>query len=155
MIFFQAPFYPKEAERKGATASEYGLVFGVFELVVFLVSPLCGKYLPRIGAHKAFSMGIYTTGSMCVVFGFLDRFQNPTYFITASFLVRVIEACGNAAFLTASFSLVAQYFQSSISTVFALVEMSFGVGMILGNFQIVFHYWRRTLAKIIKEKPSF
>ena len=88
--------------------------------------------MPKIGAHKAFSMGIYTTGSMCVVFGFLDSFQNPTYFITASFLVRVIEACGNAAFLTASFSLVAQYFQASLSTVFALVEMSFGVGMILG-----------------------
>ena len=37
LSLFQAPFYPIEAERKGATATEYGLVFGVFELTVFLV----------------------------------------------------------------------------------------------------------------------
>ena len=36
-VSLQAPFYPHEAEMKGATATEYGLVFGVFELVVFLV----------------------------------------------------------------------------------------------------------------------
>lgn len=32
-----------QAEKKGATAAEYGLVFGVFELVVFLVSPIYGQ----------------------------------------------------------------------------------------------------------------
>ena len=36
----QAPFYPAEAEKKGASATQYGLVFGIFELVVFLVSHL-------------------------------------------------------------------------------------------------------------------
>ena len=70
---------------------------------------------------------------MCVAFGFLDRFQDATNFIAISFVVRVIEAAGNAAFLTASFSLVAEYFQQSVATMFALVEMAFGVGMILGT----------------------
>ena len=74
-----------------------------------------------------------TQGTMCVLFGFLDKFNDPCYFIGLSFGVRIIEACGNAAFLTASFSLVAQYFQDSVATVFALVEMTFGVGMILGS----------------------
>jgi MFS family permease len=45
----QAPFFPQEAERKGANATEYGLVFGIFELVVFLISPIYGQYLNRIG----------------------------------------------------------------------------------------------------------
>jgi hypothetical protein len=31
----QAPFYPVEAEKKGAKPTEYGFVFGVFELVMF------------------------------------------------------------------------------------------------------------------------
>ena len=44
----QAPFYPAEAESKGATASQYGLVFGVFELTVFLVSPVVGRLLTRV-----------------------------------------------------------------------------------------------------------
>ncbi len=34
-----------QAERKGATATEYGLVFGIFEFVVFLTSPIFGKYV--------------------------------------------------------------------------------------------------------------
>lgn len=46
---FQAPFFPKEAELKHATATEYGLVFGIFELVVCLASPFYGQFLNRIG----------------------------------------------------------------------------------------------------------
>lgn len=45
----QAPFFPQEAEKKGANATEYGLVFGIFELVVFFISPIYGQYLNRIG----------------------------------------------------------------------------------------------------------
>lgn len=43
----QAPFYPQEAEKKGATPTEYGLVFGVFELTMFAVSPIYGKYVSK------------------------------------------------------------------------------------------------------------
>lgn len=34
-----------QAENKGATATEYGLVFGVFELVVFIISPIYGQHV--------------------------------------------------------------------------------------------------------------
>ena len=131
-VSLQAPFYPHEAEKKGATATEYGLVFGIFELTVFIVSPFMGKYLPRIGIHRAFCGGISITGIMCVIFGFLDRINNGRIFIGLSFLIRIIEAFGNTAFLSSSFTLVAQLFPDTVATVFALVEMAFGVGMILG-----------------------
>lgn len=39
-VSLQAPFYPQEAEKKGASPSEYGLVFGIFEFIVFIIS-LC------------------------------------------------------------------------------------------------------------------
>ena len=48
VVSLQAPFYPAEAERKGATAAQYGLVFGIFELTVFIVSPVIGKLLPKV-----------------------------------------------------------------------------------------------------------
>jgi len=131
-VSLQAPFYPAEAEKKGATASEYGLVFGIFELTVFLVSPVIGRYLPQLGVNRAFSLGISTTGTMCILFGFLNFIEGPREFIGLSIAVRIVEAVGNSAFLTSSFCLVAQRFQGSIATVFSLVEMSFGLGMILG-----------------------
>jgi len=132
VVSLQAPFYPAEAEKKGASGTEYGLVFGIFELTVFIVSPVIGKYLPRIGISRGFSGGISTTGLMCVAFGFLNRINNGNTFIALSFVIRIVEACGNSAFLAASFTLVAMMFPSSVSTVFGMVEMSFGVGMILG-----------------------
>ena len=47
-VSLQAPFYPAEAEKKGASATQYGLVFGIFELTVFIVSPFVGKLLPKV-----------------------------------------------------------------------------------------------------------
>lgn len=64
-VSLQAPFFPAEAEKKGATATEYGLVFGVFELVVFLISPIYGQYLNRIGP-KVSDITLNDLRSICV-----------------------------------------------------------------------------------------
>lgn len=44
---FQLKFaqFRLQAELKGASATEYGLVFGSFEFIVFITSPLFGKYV--------------------------------------------------------------------------------------------------------------
>ena len=127
-----APFYPAEAEKKGASATQYGLVFGIFELTVFLVSPVMGRLLPRLGVNRAFTGGILTTGCMSVCFGLLNNIVHVNAFIALSFFIRIVEAVGNSAFLASSFTMVAQVFPSSVSTMFGVVEMSFGVGLILG-----------------------
>lgn len=77
-VSLQAPFFPNEAEKKGATATEYGLVFGVFELVVFIISPIYGQYINRIGPKVLFNTGIFTTGTSAILFGLLDRIPDHT-----------------------------------------------------------------------------
>ncbi|GJQ84892.1 hypothetical protein Trydic_g507 [Trypoxylus dichotomus] len=106
-VSLQAPFYPQEAERKGATATEYGLVFGIFELVVFIVSPLYGQHLNKLGVKLVFNGAL-------------------------SFIIRIIEAMGNAAFLTASFAIIAKEFPDNVATTFASLETFFGLGLIVG-----------------------
>ena len=44
----QATFYPIEATLKGASASQFGAVFGIIHLSLFMFGPLVGKYLPPI-----------------------------------------------------------------------------------------------------------
>ena len=100
----------QEAEKKGASATEYGLVFGIFELTVFIASPILGKNLSRFGAKKVFNIGILTTGTCCILFGLLDKIEDGRAFIGLSFIVRVVEAVGNSGFLTASFSIIAKEF---------------------------------------------
>ena len=38
--YCQAPFLPLEARRKGATAAEFGPIFGIIHLALALTSPL-------------------------------------------------------------------------------------------------------------------
>lgn len=131
-VSLQAPFYPKEAERKGATATEYGLVFGIFELVVFIISPIYGQHLNRIGPKLLFNGGIFTTGACAILFGLLDHVNEHCPFIVLSFLIRIVEALGNAAFLTASFAIIAKEFPDNVATTFASLETFFGLGLIVG-----------------------
>ncbi|KAI4465882.1 major facilitator superfamily [Holotrichia oblita] len=121
-----------QAERKGASATEYGLVFGVFELVVFIVSPLYGQHLNKIGVKLMFNGGIYTTGICAILFGLLDKVEGHYPFIILSFVIRIIEAMGNAAFLTASFAIIAKEFPDNVATTFASLETFFGLGLIVG-----------------------
>ncbi|CAG9771956.1 unnamed protein product [Ceutorhynchus assimilis] len=128
----QAPFFPELAERKGCTATEYGLVFGIFEFVVFIVSPLYGQHLNKIGPKVTFNGGIYTTGICAILFGFLDKVEGRYPFIILSFVIRIVEAMGNAAFLTASFAIIAKEFPDKVATTFASLETFFGLGLIVG-----------------------
>lgn len=131
-VSLQAPFFPSEAEQKGASATEYGLVFGVFELVVFIISPIYGQYINRIGPKVLFNGGIFTTGTAAIFFGLLDRVPGHVPFITLAFVIRIIEALGNAAFLTASFAIIAKEFPNNVATTFASLETCFGLGLIVG-----------------------
>ncbi|XP_043273086.1 MFS-type transporter SLC18B1-like [Venturia canescens] len=131
-VSLQAPFYPQEAEKKGASPSEYGLVFGIFELVVFIISPIYGQRLHRIGPKLLFNGGILTTGTCAIFFGLLDKVDGHYPFIILSFVIRIVEALGNAAFLTASFAIIAKEFPDNVATTFASLETFFGLGLIVG-----------------------
>ncbi|KAG6448008.1 MFS-type transporter SLC18B1 [Manduca sexta] len=131
-VALQAPFYPQEAEKKGCSATEYGLVFGIFELVVFVVSPIYGAHLNRLGPKLLFNGGILTTGTCAILFGLLDKVDDHIAFIALSFTIRIIEAMGNAAFLTASFAIIAKEFPNNVATMFASLETFFGLGLIVG-----------------------
>lgn len=131
-VSMQAPFYPHEAEKKGCVPSEYGLVFGIFELTVFIVSPIIGANLNRLGVKMTLNVGIGTVGCTSIIFGLLDKIDNGKIFLGLSFTLRIIEACGNAGFLTGSFSMIAKEFPENVATMFAILETFFGLGMIMG-----------------------
>uniref|UniRef100_A0A2P2HZD3 MFS-type transporter SLC18B1-like n=1 Tax=Hirondellea gigas TaxID=1518452 RepID=A0A2P2HZD3_9CRUS len=131
-VSLQAPFYPHEAEMKGATATQYSFVFGIFELTVFIVSPFYGQYLEHIGLNFMNNAGIFTVSVSCIIFGFLTRITGTTLFLTFSFLTRIVEALGNAAFITTAFSIIAQEFPLNVGSAFATLETFFGLGLIAG-----------------------
>ncbi|XP_046990959.1 MFS-type transporter SLC18B1-like [Schistocerca americana] len=131
-VSLQAPFYPLEAENKGSTASEYGLVFGIFELVSFISSPILGKYMNAVGAKLLLNSGVCLAAVCAILFGLLAFVQGHVPFIALSFVVRIAEALGSSAAVTAAFSITAMMFPHSVATTFATLEVFYGLGYIAG-----------------------
>ena len=48
----------------------------------------------------------------------LDKIDGHYPFIILSFIIRIVEAMGNAAFLTASFAIIAKEFHDNVATTF-------------------------------------
>ena len=99
---------------------------------MFIASPYIGSKINAWGARRVFNLGIFTTGTCSILFGLLDNFDNPRVFIALSFAIRIIEAVGNSAFLTSSFTIIAREFPANVGAMFANLETFFGMGLIVG-----------------------
>ncbi|XP_066470820.1 MFS-type transporter SLC18B1 isoform X2 [Tiliqua scincoides] len=126
------PFFPTEAEKKGASNTVVGLIFGCFALFNFLTSLIMGNYLVQIGAKFMFVAGMFVSGCVTILFGMLDRAPDGPVFIGLCFLVRAVDAIGFAASMTASFSILAKAFPNNIATVLGSLEIFTGLGLVLG-----------------------
>jgi len=132
LIALQPPFYPYEAEKKGATPQQYGFVFGIFNLAAFLSAPIFGKYGPKIGPKLLYSMGAAVLGVCGVLFGFLEYIEDAQLFIGLSYLLRGLTGIADAACWSAVLSLLLQLFPDKVAKTMALTETSFGLGLMIG-----------------------
>nr|XP_030868398.2 MFS-type transporter SLC18B1 isoform X2 [Gorilla gorilla gorilla] len=126
------PFFPKEAEKKGASNTIIGMIFGCFALFELLASLVFGNYLVHIGAKFMFVAGMFVSGGVTILFGVLDRVPDGPVFIAMCFLVRVMDAVSFAAAMTASSSILAKAFPNNVATVLGSLETFSGLGLILG-----------------------
>lgn len=127
-----APFFPKEAGIKGASPTVVGFIFGTFELVIVVSSPIFGNFISQIGCKFMYVSGIMVCGCCAILFGLLDRSPNGTIFIVMCFLCRSIEALGTSAFITALFAILAHEFPDNVITVMGFLETFSGLGMMVG-----------------------
>ncbi|NXS52553.1 S18B1 protein, partial [Brachypteracias leptosomus] len=126
------PFFPTEAEKKGASNTVVGLIFGCFALVNFLTSLILGNYITHIGTKFMFVAGMFVSGCVTILFGMLDKVPSGPMFIGLCFLVRAMDAVSFAAAMTASFSILAKAFPNNIATVLGSLEIFTGLGLVLG-----------------------
>ncbi|KAG7304378.1 hypothetical protein JYU34_011318 [Plutella xylostella] len=127
-----APFFPREAAMKGLSDTMCGLVFSFYAIVMFLTSPVFGKYLPIMGAKMMFTSGMFVAGACNVLFGTLVLIEDVTTFTALCFVVRGLEALGASAYSTASYVFVVNAFPDSIGSVLGILETFVGLGMSVG-----------------------
>ncbi|CAL1534911.1 unnamed protein product [Lymnaea stagnalis] len=127
-----APFFPQEAEKKGVSTTVTGLIFSVFQFVIFLSSPVFGNYLTRIGPKFLFVSGIFVGGTCAILFGTLYMCPSGAPFIVICFVCRCVEALGLSAFLTSALAIISNEFPKHVATVFGFLETATGIGLMAG-----------------------
>jgi len=132
LISLQPPFYPSEAELKGAKPSEYGFVFGIANLSLFIFSPIFGKYGSKIGPKICFNCGAVMQGVSGFLFAFLPYCDGVVLFISLSYLLRFIEGLGTAMAWSSALGILMQVFPNKVASVMSLTQTCFGLGYMLG-----------------------
>ena len=119
----QAPFYPIEAASKGATPAQYGLVFGIIHLAIFISSPLFGHYLPRLSLRAVLGFGLVGTSSCACAFGLLPFLPTTAAFLIASYSLRIVEGISEGAAWSSALTLMANVFGKRSPWVFSLAQV--------------------------------
>lgn len=126
------PFFPAEAEKKGASQTVIGLIFGCYAVCNLIGSLVLGRYIVQIGAKFMLIAGLFVSSGCTIMFGLLDRVPSGPAFIALCFIVRSIDAVGFAGAMTSSFAMTAKIFPDNVATVLGSLEIFTGLGLILG-----------------------
>lgn len=126
------PFFPNEAEKKGASQTVIGLIFGCYAACNLIGSLILGRYIVQIGAKFMLVTGIFVSSVCTIMFGLLDRVPSGAPFITLCFVIRSIDAVGFAGAMTSSFAMTAKIFPNNVATVLGSLEIFTGLGLIMG-----------------------
>lgn len=126
------PIYTSEAVKKGTTTAVSGLVFGTYPFVLFLLSPIVGKYLPKLGPIYSLVAGSIVQGAGEILFGFLELCQEIQMFVFFSFLLRAFTAIGGAFSKNAILSILWSLYPDHVSFLYGVFGTAAGIGFMMG-----------------------
>lgn len=126
-----APFFPKEAEAKNATATEYGMIIGSYQLSTLINCPIFVKLVSHHDEKMLEVLGLAACSLATILFGFITHLDSVG-FITTAFILRIINGIGAASFQVTSYITVASIFPNNIASGFASLETAVGLGYIVG-----------------------
>lgn len=111
---------------------EYGFVFGIIHLAIFVSGPIFGRYMHVLGLKNVYIFGVVSTGIVALLFGFLDFVEGKVGFLVYSYLLRIVEGVAEAASWSAVFSMLLQMFPKNVATVYSFTEASFSFSEMIG-----------------------
>ena len=129
-----APLYALEAKKRGTTSTVIGLVFSAYPFIIFILSPIVGKFLPQLGPVLTLFVGSFLEGFGEILFGFIVSMQNRWMFVLFSFLLRTVAGVGASFSRTALISILSVMYPDHVSVIFGILEFASGIGLMIGPF---------------------
>lgn len=99
------------------SASEYGLIFGVFALGQLFCYPLAAVLVPILTAKGTIVGGMFLTTICTTGFAYLEWCPEGSQFFWVAFLLRLLSAVGVAFSLTAILTFSLSRFKERITVV--------------------------------------
>ena len=129
-----APLYALEAKNRDTTTTVIGLVFSTYPFMIFILSPIAGKFLPQLGPVSTLFVGSFLEGFAEILFGFIVYTQKQWMFVLFSFLLRIVAGVGASLSRTALISVLSALYPDHVSIIFGILEFASGVGLMVGPF---------------------
>lgn len=127
-----APFYPGVAESKGVPIWLIGFIFSIDPLVGLPTSIFIGRNMKRLGRREVVVFGI-GAGTLGMFFlGLVDLCETRDSVIILSFVSRTLAGIGAGCTMTAGEAILASEYPEEIETVIGRLEVSSGLGLLLG-----------------------
>lgn len=126
------PIYPLEAKMKGVNTTVSGLLFSAYPWIIFILSPIIGKYLPKLQPILVLFLGSFLEGAGQILFGFVTFLKAKWSFVLCSFLFRITTAVGAAFSQTAIIAVSCALYPDHVSLLFGMMELAAGAGGMLG-----------------------
>lgn len=125
-----APFLPSVALHKGVSQTQVGIIFGIYQLVILILSPIFGKYLNVLGARFLFISGLFLSSGSEILFGFLDMCPPGFVYFLMCVSCRCVTALGSSMGL--SYAIVGYVFPNRVASIVAVLEIFNGLGLMVG-----------------------
>ena len=74
----------------GARPSQYGFVFGIYNLAAFIAALFFGRYGSQIGPKLLYNTGAFGKALAGLSFGFLDYIDDTATFLGMSYVLRLL-----------------------------------------------------------------
>ncbi|XP_064652806.1 MFS-type transporter SLC18B1-like isoform X2 [Lineus longissimus] len=127
-----APFFPKEAAKKGVSVTMTGAIFASYEFANLLFSPLVGAVMSKVTPKYLFLGGCIFGAVTTSLYGFLDMAQDTRTFTTLCFILRIADALASAICSCTGMTILTSIYPSRVSTLIGLSETSVGTGFMVG-----------------------
>ena len=115
LLSLQPTFYPTEAEARGATPFDYGLVFASGSLSKVIFTPMSGTFAYKFGVKRGICVGATIEGLCGFSFAFLNYFNKVHYFISVSCVLRFIEGFAGGFRGSLSFAVLMAIYPKKVS----------------------------------------
>lgn len=113
-----APYFPREVLLKGGSVAMVGLVMSSYDAVRFILAPLFGLWINRIGIRFLLISGSFMVAYCTVLFGLLGRAPPNTWFFILAAATRSMAGLGAIMYGVTTISIQPIIFSNNFGVAF-------------------------------------